>query len=76
MARYFFHLLDGQFVADAIGEEFATPAEAMRAAVDKSASAIADRQAEFWAGHGFPLMVTDFEGVEQFELNVAGRVPT
>ncbi len=48
MARYFFHLLDGGFVVDALGEQFATPAEAMRAGVDQAASAIADRQAEFW----------------------------
>ena len=74
MARYFFHLVDGEFRPDSDGEELETLADAKRAAITRVSAAAAVRQERFWSGHGLRLIVTDVGGETIFDLNLKGQI--
>jgi hypothetical protein len=74
MARYFFHIVDGEFRPDSVGEELETLADAQRAAITRVSTAAAARQESFWTGHGLRLIVTDVGGETIFDLNLKGEI--
>jgi hypothetical protein len=75
IARYYFHLHDGKFVADRDGTEFADWTGASGHAVVRAGAAIAARGASFWKGEHLRIVVTDSVGTALFELRLSGHRP-
>lgn len=75
IARYFFHLHDGHFVADRDGMELADWESASARALQKGAEAVAASGAKFWKGEHLRVVVTDAIGTALFELRLSGHLP-
>ena len=75
IARYFFHLHDGAFVADREGMEFPDWQSASARAVSRAAEVISARGTQFWEGEHLRIVVTDAIGTPLFELRLSGHLP-
>jgi hypothetical protein len=68
MARYFFHLRNGDSYADAEGMEFADLQACRVEAARMLSGILRDRASEFWDKQSLKLMVTDEKGLILFVL--------
>ena len=75
IARYFFHLHDGAFIADREGMEFPDWQSASSRALARATEAVNDRGAKFWEGEHLRVVVTDAIGTALFELRLSGHLP-
>ena len=75
IARYYFHLHDGKFVADRDGTEFPDWEAASIYALVRAGEAVAERGAKFWKGEHLRIVVTDRVGTALFELRLSGHLP-
>ena len=72
MARYFFHVEDGSEIADDLGMELPTLAEAKCEAVRYAGRLICDHGTKFWDSADWSMTVTDEKGLTQFSLQFIG----
>lgn len=75
IARYFFHLHDGIFVADREGVELPDWESASSRALQKGAEVVMASGAKFWKGEHLRVVVTDAVGTALFELLLSGHLP-
>jgi hypothetical protein len=75
IARYYFHLHDGAFVADRAGVELPDWQSASDHAVVRAGEVISERGAKFWKGEHLRIVVTDAVGTALFELRLSGHLP-
>lgn len=75
MARYYFHLHDGTFVADGEGIELPDWEAASALAMVRAGQAVAASGAKFWKGEHLRVVVTDQVGTGLFELRLSGHLP-
>ena len=75
MARYYFHLHDGTFVADRKGVELPDWEAASAFAMVRAAQAVAASGAKFWKSEHLRVVVTDQVGTALFELRLSGHLP-
>ncbi len=75
IARYFFHLHDGAFVADREGIEFPDWQAASARALDRAGEVVRAHGAKFWKGEHLRIVVTDAVGTALFELRLSGHLP-
>ena len=71
MQRYFFHVRDGVSHPDAVGQEFATMAEAKAAAVRFAADVIRDEVSALLKGEDWRVELADGDGAILFSVIVA-----
>jgi len=71
MARYFFHLRNGDTYADPEGVEFADLQACRVEAARMLSGVLRDRASEFWEKQSLKLMVTDEKGLILFVLNLS-----
>lgn len=78
MPRYFFHVDDGDFVADETGTALESRDAARTVAVQAAAEVLADLDGKFWnAGDAqWRMHVTDEAGTLMFTLRFAADVPS
>jgi len=75
IAKYFFHLQDGEFILDREGLELPDWEAASNRALLKGAEAIRARGVKFWTGEHLRVIVTDSIGTALFELRLSGHLP-
>lgn len=75
IARYFFHLHDGTFVADPEGTELPDWRAAWAHAMFWAGEVVRRRGAAFWNGEHMRVVVTDAIGTALFELRFSGHLP-
>ena len=75
IARYFFHLHDGAFVADGQGVDLPDWEAASAHALSRAAEAVKASGAKFWKGEHMRVVVTDAVGTAVFELRLSGHLP-
>ena len=68
MARYFFHIHDGETALDVEGIELSGLDEARREAVRFSGALLADHADQFWRTAEWTLRVTDADNLTLFQL--------
>ncbi|GEP06699.1 DUF6894 family protein [Methylobacterium oxalidis] len=59
MARYFFNIIDGQFLADHEGTECASLEEARAKAIETAGTILRDAGRSLWDGAEWQMLVTD-----------------
>jgi len=70
MARYFFHLRNGDSYSDPEGMEFPDLQACRVEAASMLSGILRDRVSEFWEKQSMKLMVTDEQGLILFVLNL------
>jgi hypothetical protein len=68
MARYFFNVTDGEYIADDVGIEFASLDLAKAEAVELATRLLRDNATRFWQGVDWMIEVTDETGLILFSL--------
>lgn len=74
MARYFFHLRDGQYISDTEGTELPDIRSAQREAVKFAGGLLRDNADKFWNGEDWRFEVTDGTGLVLFTLHFSAVV--
>lgn len=75
IARYFFHLDDGAFIADRDGVDLPDWEAAASCAMMRGGDAVKASGAKFWKGEHLRVVVTDAIGTALFELRLSGHLP-
>lgn len=75
IAKYFFHLHDGAFIADREGAELPDWEAASARALATGAKAVEASGIKFWKGEHLRIVVTDGVGTALFELRLSGHLP-
>lgn len=73
MPRFFFHVHDGQEIADEDGVELAGLAEARAQAVVTAGEMLKDIDGQFWNGPEWRMRVTDAEGATVCTIRISGE---
>ena len=73
MARFFFHVIDGEFVQDPTGIECATPADVKRQAVRIAGEMIKDQGLELWKTRRYDLFVCDERNRTHLKLSFSAE---
>jgi uncharacterized protein DUF6894 len=68
MPRYFFHVVNGEFLPDALGVECATPDEVKAEAVIAAGEALKDQGLSVWKTGRWYMFVTDEENKTRLKL--------
>lgn len=75
IAKYFFHLQDGAFIADREGIELPDWQGVSAFALDRAGAAVKASGVKFWKGEHLRIVVTDAVGTALFELRLSGHLP-
>ena len=76
MPRYFFHIIDGQFVVDGEGTECSGMAEVRTQAIQTAGAILRDMNGTFPSGLEWQMHVTDEAKTTVFKLRFSAEEPT
>ena len=76
MSRYFFHVVDGQFLVDDEGTECAGMAEVRSQAIHTAGTILRDMNGSFPSGLEWQMHVTDEAKTTVFKLRFSAEEPT
>jgi hypothetical protein len=76
MPRYYFHVIDGQFLVDSEGTECSGMAQVRSEAIRTAGAMLADMNGAFASGHEWQMHVTDEANKTVYRLRFSAQEAT